>query len=483
MGTPMHDGAHHLAALRPLSTVCCLLSALYCLVLPAPSIAAQDDDVRITADLSARRVWVGERVTLTYSLVRNVPAPDVDALVTPVRDVRLVEAPRFSDFWVNELEVEDPNQPGEPSTVGAVPLKRYRLFPLVAGRLRIEPPAYSMIVYPTTLGGVDPMPGTVTRRTEPLDVDVVPLPNGGRPATFGGAVGRFAVTAALEDARGKVGEVSRVRVEVRGDGNLEATGPPRFESVAGARLFPARRVSVDLGLKEPEANGRAVWLLDVIPERAGALALGPVALDYFDPVSVRYAVARSTPLALDVAPAAELPAPPAAESIGTSWGAWALWVALLAGALALGALVLKVARDRELSRVGQATAARPSAEATVSAEATARLRVRLAHAVASAEAARERGDARALHAHLLEGLGDLVASLYGVPASDLSRERLGEALAAAGVPRPVVERVVRLYDHCLEAGYAPRAAAPAREPIEAAARLFDALVRTRGCSS
>jgi hypothetical protein len=384
------------------------------LVAIAIGVAAQSGDVRVTTDVSARRVYVGERVTLVYSLARDLPATDEDALITPVRDVRLVEPPRFADFWVNELETDDAAGPSGPTPVGSVPLRRLRLFPLVAGTLRVDPPAYSMVVYPTTLA--DPMPGTVTRRAEPATIEVFPLPAAGRPSTFGGAVGRFAVSAALERPSGETGQVSRVRVEVRGDGNVEATGPPRLASPDGVRVFPARRESVDLGLSDPSAEASAVWLLDLIPEREGTIALG-------------------------------------------------------AAALMLGRRRRRPAAD--------ADAPAPQARPQIPAAEVARLRVRLAHAVAEAEAAREAGDARALHARLLDAIGDLAATLFGLPRAELSRERLDAAFAAGDVPRPVVDRVLRLYDVSVESSFAPRAGTASREPIEAAARLFEALVRSR----
>ncbi len=438
------------------------------LLLLVSSAAGQGDAVRVTTEVSARRVYVGERVTLVYNLTREVTA---EGLVPPVRDVRLVEAPRFADFWVNEIETEDANRPNE--SITNLPLRRFRLFPLVGGKLRIEPPAYTMLTYATSIDGLtDPMPPTVTRRAEVVTVEVVPLPTAGRPETFGGAVGRFALAASFEEPDGRAGEVTRVRVEVQGDGNLEATGPPRFGPIDGARVFAAQRVSVNLGLDSPTGVGRARWTVDVIPERAGTLALGPALLDTFDPAAGRYVTVRTEPLSIAVAAARAAPSTsePVARRSGTS-----VWLVAILVAIALLAAVALVARfGLRARRPRAAVETRGPLPADL-----ARLRERVTESLASAEQARAHGDARALYAYLLEGIGDLMASLHGVAPSELSRERIERELRGARVPPAVVDRVAKLYDHCLEAGYSPTPPAANREPIQAATKLFDALLRAR----
>src|SRR5687768_15273746 len=94
-------------------------------VLLATPVRADWPGLRVEAEASLRRAYVGQRVTLTYTLARDAGPT---GLVTPVRDVRLAAAPRFPDFWVNELQADDSSD----MTAAAV-LRRYRLFPLVAG--------------------------------------------------------------------------------------------------------------------------------------------------------------------------------------------------------------------------------------------------------------------------------------------------------------------------------------------------------------
>lgn len=425
------------------------------------------DDVRVVAEAAPLRVYVGQRVTLTYRLVRNQ-----EPFVTPVRDVRLVEAPTFTSFWASELES---TSPPEEAHASAAPLRSYRLFPLAAGRLEIGPPAFTMLVYPTSIETIDSEPAQVVRRADPIAIEVSPLPAAGRPDTFGGAVGVFTVAARVADPAARAGQATRIEVTVTGNGNLETTGPPRLAPVDGARVFDAHRVSVDLGLDDPNAAARAVWTIDVIPERAGLLALGPVSLDYFDPVATAYRITRSEPLAVTVA-AAPPPAPPPSvtTSSGVGLGVWLLGGALGAVALAFALMAARAVRRRPEPRPRPVSAAIES-PAPDPAE-TARLRARLSRIAVEAEEARRAGDARKMHARLLEGLGDLMSVRFGVPPGELSRERIVSRLTDEGLPAPVVDRVARLYQHCVEAGFAPQAPPADRATVEAAGRIFEALV-------
>jgi hypothetical protein len=394
-------------------------------------------DVRVVAEAVPRRAYVGERVTLTYALARGA-AP----LLTPVREVRLAEAPRFPNFWANEVEVRDDEGELDVERDGMrmTPLRRFHVYPVTAGRLRIDPPAYTMLAYPTTIEGVEAMPLRITRRAAPVEVEAVPLPDAGRPATFGGAVGRFSVAASLGAAEVAPGEAVRLEVTISGDGNLESTGPPRVAPADGVRVTSPRRVSVDLGLASPDGIGRAVWHLDAVPEREGRLTIGPVELDYFDPRSGRYAVARSAPLALSATARAEsAPATAPAPVRGSRW-----WLLLALAGVAAAALALLVRVARRESR----PPAPPAAHEPDRAE-RAKVRVRVRRELVLADEARRRGDDREAYARLLA------------------------ALRIVWPDGPQSPEAAALYERCREAAYGPAPPPVDRATIEHAARVID----------
>lgn len=454
------------------------------------------DRIRVEAEASPRRVYAGQRVTLTYRLVTpaprsepaalqpsDVPIPPAPQAPAPteapmddtalvIRDIRLVREPRFPNFWANEIQIDaDASDPER--TV--FPLRQLRLFPLTAGRLQVDAAAFRMLVYPNTLETLDDGPQRIVREVDPLTVEVLPLPERGKPATFGGAVGRVSLSASCADDDARVGEALRIRIDVRGDGNLETTSPPFAPPLDGARAITPRRISVDLGLANATDPSHAVWVVDVVPERTGRLAIGPFAMDYFDPQTKRYETSRTDALSVVVLDREHVARPTLASVEAKSWPWW-FWVAALALAALVPAAVVAVRARRRVqpspNSDAAANAPEPRDPATMS-----QLRSRLKRAIVRAEEARRADDGRAVYACVLAGFTDLLTTLYDVQPGSLTRETLVEGLGARAVHRPLVDRAVALYDRCQEAGFSPSAVDADRAPIEEAIRLFEDLAR------
>lgn len=197
-------------------------------------------------------------------------------------------------------------------------------------------------------------------------VQVAPLPQPA-PAGFTGAVGAFALAAAPAAASVEVGRAFPVVVTLAGDGN--------FGDFAFALAQPVPGFHVDGVVAVPGRDGRA-FRLDVLPLRAGARELPPLAFVAFDPRAGGYATVASPAVPLAVAAAAaELP--PRVRQLVDADAAvdarparrWLLPIGA-ASALALAGLV----RGRRRQRARAAIDAAIDAFATAApADATARL--------------------------------------------------------------------------------------------------------------
>jgi len=160
-----------------------------------PSVTSSDGfDVRVMAELSAHTVYVGERVVLTYRILsRNF-----------LSDIEVRDQPQYANFWVKELR-----EPAQGRRAGLVDnglydvaAKRVLLYPTIPGRLQIAPLTLAFRAYlQSSLGGIAPTPRTILRASQPLTLEVLPLPpppiNGPR---FTGAVGQFSLAASLQQA-------------------------------------------------------------------------------------------------------------------------------------------------------------------------------------------------------------------------------------------------------------------------------------------
>ncbi|MCC6408476.1 MAG: BatD family protein [Planctomycetes bacterium] len=133
-------------------------------------------------------------------------------------------------------------------------------------------------------------------RGEPLSIEVVPLPESGRPFDFGGAVGTFSVKAGAEPRDVTAGDSIKFKVEWTGAGNLEffeAPDPEHQEAFKGFRVY---------GKTETKSVDRRVVVYDLAPLESTLQAIPPLEMPVFDPEAMRYVRLATPPITIHVRP-------------------------------------------------------------------------------------------------------------------------------------------------------------------------------------
>jgi hypothetical protein len=231
--------------------------------------------------------------------------------------------PRTDGFWVEDLPV--PNQHAglsltqqtyEGRSYLVAPLMRKALFPLHPGRLTISP-------LESEISRVDFFGATLRTerlKTEPLTIEVLPLPTAGQPPKFDtSAVGHFTLRAEVDRDRVNLGEAVTLKLTVSGQGNLRKLAAPALPRLDGWKVYEPK-VSVTLDPGERVAGSKVVEYL-LLPERPGVTTIPPFTLAFFDPERGSYGSERSNPLRIDVSADAAQPARPAATGIVASGSA------------------------------------------------------------------------------------------------------------------------------------------------------------------
>jgi hypothetical protein len=231
--------------------------------------------------------------------------------------------PRTDGFWVEDLAV--PNQHAglsltqqtyEGRSYLVAPLMRKALFPLHPGRLTISP-------LESEISRVDFFGATLRTerlKTEPLTIEVLPLPTAGQPPKFDtSAVGHFTLRAEVDRNRVNVGEAVTLKLAINGQGNLRKLAAPALPRLDGWKVYEPK-VSVTLDPGERVAGSKVVEYL-LLPERPGVTTIPPFTLAFFDPERGSYGSERSNPLRIDVSADAAQPARPAATGIVASGSA------------------------------------------------------------------------------------------------------------------------------------------------------------------
>ncbi|MBZ0233097.1 MAG: hypothetical protein K8M05_12270 [Deltaproteobacteria bacterium] len=184
-------------------------------------------------------------------------------------------------------------------------LFRVLVTPLRAGPIAIPP---AQVVAELEVGmGRDafgfPAPRTERFRAtdEARTLDVRPLPETGKPASFGGAVGSsFSMAVRASRSVVQLGEPVELEITVKSDQRLDTVGLPPLD---GPGMLPRDKfvVPADPPVGELSSDGLAkTFRVPVQVVGADATAIPALAFSYFDPVRAAYQTIHSEPIALSV---------------------------------------------------------------------------------------------------------------------------------------------------------------------------------------
>ncbi len=136
-------------------------------------------------------------------------------------------------------------------------------------------------------------------RSEALSLVVLPVPDAGRPADWGGAVGEWRARLRIDSASGRVGNPLVITLRIEGRGNVTLLPRPRFAVEWGSVVAADERVEFDSTPSTLRGAKEFDWLLT--PRETGRQAVPSQRFTYFDPVAKRFEVAASAAVAVNIA--------------------------------------------------------------------------------------------------------------------------------------------------------------------------------------
>jgi hypothetical protein len=187
-------------------------------------------------------------------------------------------------------------------------LARYAIYPIKDGKLRIDGFSVRVDYIPKNPGAEDMMedpffqfftqvtPRTGTSKSDPLTVEVLPVPEEGKSPLFTGGVGDFEVNSHLEPGPIKANAPVTLQVTVRGKGNVNLVEFPQVAWPKDIRFYQARGKTRNLGQGSQEKSFEVV----IIPLQKGSLQIPPVEFEFFNPDTRTYQKRATTPIAIDV---------------------------------------------------------------------------------------------------------------------------------------------------------------------------------------
>jgi uncharacterized membrane protein len=258
------------------------------------------DDVFLRAYVSDAGPIQGEGIIVTYKLFTRVP----------IAQISISKLSSFRGFWSQNMLKDNERFPQYNQTINGeqyvvAEIRKIALYPLKSGKLTIEPLEVECVAqirqqrrqrtgdpffddffnnsfFSSSYASVEK-----TLQSNPLNINVRPLPAKGKPADFSGAVGSFRFQSELDTQQVKTNEPFTLKFLVSGTGNiqlidqLDVTFPPDFE------VYDPKIVS-DYNTTASGVTGMQSFEYLIIPRKAGDFAIKPVTFSYYDLAKKQY---------------------------------------------------------------------------------------------------------------------------------------------------------------------------------------------------
>lgn len=241
----------------------------------APTDAREEAFLWVSTD--KKRAYVGEQVTFRLDVYE----------ARRLLDLQLKTSPTFEGFMSEELELPElyTTMVGD-RAYQVRPGMRKALFPQQAGT--------------ATIGEAELLVRRRKRRfSDPIEIEVLPLPAEGQPTGFSANnVGRYQISAKVDRDSVDPGEPFTLTYTIAGEGNIELIDPGAWAEIATVRAYDPK-VTTNRSRGDVVGGTRSYAFL-MIPERSGTLTIPAHALAYFDPSTERYEVARTQPIEIVV---------------------------------------------------------------------------------------------------------------------------------------------------------------------------------------
>ena len=241
--------------------------------------AVQDDDIFLTVSLNRSNVVVGEPVTATIKLYQRVNVAGFESATFPT----------FNGFWSQELEaptnIEFTRETYNGQIYNSALLRKFLLIPQQQGPVKIDPAELVCLVnVRVSSGGASIFDGffddyrTVRKKvvSRPLTVNVSPLP-AGAPASFGGGVGQFDISARLSKDTLKTHEAASLILTVSGRGNVSLLETPKVNFPPDMEVYDTK---VSDKIERGGLSGSKIYEFPFIPRSYGDFIIEPVKYSY-----------------------------------------------------------------------------------------------------------------------------------------------------------------------------------------------------------
>lgn len=316
-------------------------------------------------------------------------------------------------------------------------------------------------------------------RSATLTVKALPEP---KPAGFNGAVGKFKASSKLVGNTFKTNDAASIIYTIEGTGNIKFLNVPTVDFPSEFEVYEP---SVDNSARASGSNMTGTETIEYtfVPQSVGKFTIGGFDFSYFDPSSGQYVTIPVEGYEIDVKKGANVSATavggkqdikakntdihhirPNSVALASRVGFmsqsavyWTLYPLLLAVA---GAMMFIMWRRRNVD---------PEARKLRQAGKVARRRLNKAGKFLRAK------NLDAYYAELLRAMQSYLSDKLALPASQLSRDSISEALARRGASPELISNLHALLNDCEMARYTPQTSGAADQSFAVAREIINSM--------
>lgn len=269
---------------------------------PLPAPAGTPEPAFVKLIIPRQQIYLGETIPVNlqcYLCQRadNVQRPHLEAsgfTTGPVSDYdKPIQQVRYAGQVYSQLIFHAPISPAK------------------TGTLTLGPASWSLslLVGQPDFWGRYSQSKPVTVSSEPLEIQVLPLPTNNMPAGFSGAIGTFALASFNAGPTNvAVGDPITLKIRISGAGNFNLVTLPQNQPQWGDfKLYPPASKFEPTDALETE--GSKYFEQVVLPQNSSIKELPPILFSFFDPVKKMYQTLATPAVPITVRPTAATPQP------------------------------------------------------------------------------------------------------------------------------------------------------------------------------
>lgn len=416
-----------------------------------------EGNLLLVASPNKRTVYKGEQMTVDFTLYTRLQ----------LGNLSLDKLPNFSGFWVEKLydaqQLNFQERAINGKRYSACLLKKVALFPMQTGELTIEPMSLVGTVIRPARSFFDFFDETepVKIQSQSIKINVLPLPETGKPADFSGGVGQFNIKASLKPDSSVNGEPVNLTIRISGVGNVKLIDKPSLPSIAGLKILDPEVVD-KVATEGGKISGYKEFKYPILPQRDGRHEIPSIKLSYFDPSDKSYHTIGTEKISFTATGTAKIVSSTLTEtgikvlgtdihhikpnltSLSSQSGIVPIWLILLypvSLVILIAGVVYQKHRQRLEKDIGYARRLRSGRM----------MKKRFAEATKFLAQKNEKDFYSALARAVFGYVGDR----FNIQAMGMTKEQLREELIPKGIDEELLNRLLKIIDTCDAARFSP----------------------------